>query len=58
LSWPTAKAVLCLNPCHRTLTEERYQQMQKDYAKLSFATAQRILRFWQVRSSIETTTTQ
>jgi uncharacterized protein (DUF2336 family) len=58
LSWPTAKAVLCLNPCHRTLTEERYQQMQKDYAKLSFATAQRILRFWQVRSSIETTATQ
>lgn len=52
-SWPTAKTILCLNPCHRALTEERYEQMRKDYSKLSFATAQRILRFWQVRSNLE-----
>jgi uncharacterized protein (DUF2336 family) len=54
LSWPTTRAVVCLNPCHRTLTEERYEQMRKDYQKLTFATAQRILRFWQVRSATQT----
>ena len=55
--WPTAKTVLDLSPCHRALTEERYEQMRKDYQKLSFATAQRILRFWQVRSATESVAT-
>ena len=53
LSWPTVKAVTHLNPFHRALTEERYEQLQKDYLKLSIATAQRIVRFWQVRSKTE-----
>jgi uncharacterized protein (DUF2336 family) len=57
LSWPTAKTVVGLNPCHRTLTEDRYEQMRMDYQKLSFATAQRILRFWQVRSATQSVAT-
>jgi hypothetical protein len=53
LSWSTVKAITQLNPCHRTLTETKFDQLQKDYAKLSTATAQRIIRFWQVRSKTE-----
>ena len=53
LSWQTAKTIICLNPCHRTLTDERHEQMQKDYLKLSLTTAQRILRFWQIRATTE-----
>jgi len=52
-SWPTAKAVIQLNPCHRALTDDKYEQLQKDYQKLSNTTAQRIIRFWQVRSKTE-----
>ena len=49
-SWPTVKAVTQLNPCHRALTEDKYEQLHKDYQKLSTTTAQRIIRFWQDRS--------
>jgi uncharacterized protein (DUF2336 family) len=52
-SWPTVKAVIQLNPFHRALTDDKYEQLQKDYSKLSNATAQRIIRFWQVRSKTE-----
>jgi uncharacterized protein (DUF2336 family) len=51
--WQTVKAVTQLNPCHRTLMEDTYDQLQKDYQKLSVSTAQRIIRFWQVRSTTE-----
>ena len=54
-SWSTVKAVAQLNPCHRALTDEKYEQMHKDYQKLTTTTAQRILRFWQVRSTAEST---
>ena len=56
-SWPTVKAVTQLNPCHRALTEDKYEQLHKDYQKLSTTTAQRIIRFWQVRSTTEVTGT-
>jgi len=52
-SWPTVKALIQLNPFHRALTDDKYEQLQKDYSKLSNATAQRIIRFWQVRSKTE-----
>lgn len=52
-SWPTVKAVTQLNPCHRALTEDKYEQLHKDYQKLSITTAQRIIRFWQVRSTTD-----
>lgn len=52
-SWPTVKAVIQLNPFHRALTDDRYAQLHDDYQKLSTATAQRIIRFWQVRSKAD-----
>jgi Uncharacterised protein conserved in bacteria (DUF2336) len=51
--WPTVKAVIQLNPFHRALTDARYEQLHDDYQKLSVATAQRIIRFWQVRSKTD-----
>ena len=54
-SWPAVKAITELNPCHRALTDDKYERLHKDYQKLSAATAQRIMRFWQVRSKTELT---
>lgn len=51
--WPTVRAVIQLNPFHRTLTDARYEQLHDDYQKLSVATARRIIRFWQVRSKAD-----
>jgi Uncharacterised protein conserved in bacteria (DUF2336) len=52
-SWPTVKAVIQLNPFHRALTDARYEELHDDYRKLSAGTAQRIIRFWQVRSKTD-----
>jgi len=49
LSWPTVVAVLQLNQHHRVLSDDKCELMKKDYHKLSVTTAQRIIRFWQVR---------
>jgi uncharacterized protein (DUF2336 family) len=55
LSWPTAKATIRLHPIHGVASEETYEAAKKDYLKLSVSAAQRILRFWQVRSSVNPT---
>jgi uncharacterized protein (DUF2336 family) len=52
LSWPTAKAMIRLHPIHGLASEETFEAARKDYLKLSVSAAQRILRFWQVRSSV------
>jgi uncharacterized protein (DUF2336 family) len=49
LSWPVAKAVLDSRKSRRALTEAELSEAHDDYAKLSQASAQRTLRFWQVR---------
>ncbi len=53
LPWPTVKGMLQLNPVHGTLSPAKFEQLSADYRKLSVETAQRILRFWQVRSATE-----
>jgi uncharacterized protein (DUF2336 family) len=53
LPWPMVKALLQLNPIHRAISPARFEQMAIDYQKLALATAQRILRFWQLRSTTE-----
>ena len=52
LSWPTAKAIIRLNPAHAATTEDEFEAAKKDFMNLSVAAAQRIMRFWQVRSSV------
>lgn len=49
LSWPTAKAVIRLNPIHGVISEDAFELAKKDFLRLSVAAARRIIRFWQVR---------
>jgi uncharacterized protein (DUF2336 family) len=50
LSWHSAKSVMQLHPRYRTVADEAIENARKDFLKLSSATAQRILRFWLVRT--------
>jgi uncharacterized protein (DUF2336 family) len=50
LSWPTVAAVLSNRFAQQTLSEADLAQAKEDYFKLSQASAQRTLRFWEVRT--------
>jgi len=52
LGWPAAKAVVRLTPAHAATSEAAFETAKKDYANLSLAAAQRIIRFWQARSNV------
>src|SRR5215471_1426127 len=52
LAWPTTRAIIRLNPVHNLTTEDAFEAAKQDFTKLSVAAAQRIMRFWQVRSSV------
>src|ERR1043166_7845555 len=52
LSWPTVRTLMQMNPAHRALSEESMDGARRDFLRLSAAAAQRILRFWQVRTSV------
>jgi hypothetical protein len=52
LSWPTARAIIRLNPAHAATSDDDFETAKRDFTNLSVAAAQRILRFWQVRSSV------
>jgi len=52
LGWPAAKAVIRLTPAQGATSEAAFETAKKDYANLSLAAAQRILRFWQARSNV------
>jgi uncharacterized protein (DUF2336 family) len=52
LAWPTTRAIIRLNPAHSITSEDDFEIAKQDFQKLSIAAAQRIMRFWQVRSSV------
>lgn len=52
LSWPTVEAILQHRGMHQALTVYDRNKLQADYARLSQATAQRLLGFWQAQSSL------
>jgi len=52
LGWPAANAIIRLSPAHGTASDPVFETAKKDFANLSVAAAQRIIRFWQVRSSV------
>ena len=52
LGWPTTRAIIRLNPAHSITSEDDFEAAKQDFQKLSVAAAQRIMRFWQVRSSV------
>jgi uncharacterized protein (DUF2336 family) len=52
LSWQTVDAILEHRGMHQALTAYDRDKLQADYARLSQATAQRLLGFWQAQSSL------
>jgi uncharacterized protein (DUF2336 family) len=51
LAWPTVRAMLSSRSIGRTLSDQDLDLARADYSKLSPGSAQRVLRFWQVRQS-------
>jgi Uncharacterised protein conserved in bacteria (DUF2336) len=51
LKWPTASAVLRNRFAHRAVSDEDLAAAKTDYLTLSQASAQRTLRFWQIRAA-------
>jgi hypothetical protein len=53
LEWSTVATILRVRPSKQKIAEETLKVAEKDYAKLSLATAQRTIRFWQVHDTVE-----
>jgi uncharacterized protein (DUF2336 family) len=51
LKWPTASAILRNRLAHRSISDEEFALAKTDYLTLSHASAQRTLRFWQIRAA-------
>ena len=51
LTWSTVRSLMQLHANHSKTSEEKFATMRRDFLKLSAPSAQRILRFWQVRSN-------
>jgi len=52
LSWPTVDAILQHRGVHHALNEHDRDKLRADYARLSQATAQRLLGFWQAQPTL------
>ena len=50
LKWPTVSVILSSRFAHHTMSEADLAQAKEDYLRLSQASAQRTLRFWEVRT--------
>ena len=53
LNWPSVEAILRNRPMALPVNEQTLIHAQRDYRKLSFETAQRTIRFWQLHNKIE-----
>jgi hypothetical protein len=51
LGWPTVRVILNCRAVGGTMSDGDIDSARTDYAKLSQNTAQRVIRFWQVRKS-------
>ena len=52
LGWPATKVVIRLTPAQSATSEAAFETAKRDFANLSVGAAQRIIRFWQVRSNV------
>jgi hypothetical protein len=50
-SWPTAKQILLLQSTAGSLSEQDLARAKDNFEKLQPATAQRVVRFYQVRQN-------
>lgn len=53
LGWPAVEAILCHRPTKYRIDPATLRVALRDYGKLSNETAQRTLRFWQLRDKID-----
>ena len=53
LSWLAVERILCNRPAKQKIGEETLKVAERDYRKLTLATSQRTLRFWQVHNKLE-----
>jgi uncharacterized protein (DUF2336 family) len=53
LDWPTVETILRLRPSRQKIADETLKVAERDYTKLTAATAQRTIRFWQVHDTLE-----
>jgi len=51
LKWPTVNAILETKIAHHPVSERDLAAAKTDYLRFSQSSAQRILRFWQVRTT-------
>ncbi len=47
--WPTVRSIFKNRPASRIISDKEFENIAADYKKLSKETAQRIIKFWQVR---------
>jgi uncharacterized protein (DUF2336 family) len=52
MSWPTVKSVIAVRPDDKAVSSQGVDSAFANYGRLSAATAQRVVRFWQVRQNI------
>jgi uncharacterized protein (DUF2336 family) len=52
LSWPTVNAILEHRPGRHSLSDQDRDKLKADYSRLSQATAQRLLGFWQAQAAV------
>jgi len=51
MSWPTVKAVIAVRPDGQPASNQGVETAFANYGRLSTSTAQRVVRFWQVRNN-------
>lgn len=51
LKWPTVSAILTNRFAHHSIPEQELQEAKANFIQLSKSTAQRVLRFWQIRET-------
>jgi uncharacterized protein (DUF2336 family) len=51
MSWPTVKSIITVRPNGDTASNQGLDSAFANYGRLSASTAQRVLRFWQVRQN-------
>ena len=52
LEWPMVRWILLLHPAGKRATPMQLHRWCEQLAKINFATATRIVRFWQVRTGV------
>ncbi len=51
MSWPTVKAVITVRPDGKAVSNQGFDSAFANYGRLSASTAQRVVRFWQVKQN-------